>query len=164
MSLQVIYDLLVASEKRATVVDNGLAGVKVRFLIKDKQDIMREIKKAELGFPEVCTYLAGKGLPYSTWNSRFYTWQKDWESGKLDIGLAIAVQRKKPGRHHYRLNPLHETLAEMLKEGRSLAEIESSFVVAFARIKDDITKAAVDSVETILKSRGLTLDDLKKAL
>jgi hypothetical protein len=36
--------------------------------------------------------------------------------------------------------------------------------VAFARIKDDATKAAVDSVETILKSRGLTLDDLKKAL
>lgn len=163
MSLHAIYELLIEAEKRATVVDNGIAGVKVRFLIKDKQDIMREIKKAELSFTEVCTYIAGKGLPYTTWNSRFYTWQKDWESGKLDIGLAVAIQRSKPGRQ-YRTNPLHEVLAVMLKEGRTLAEIQSNFEVAFARIKDDATKAAVDSVETILKSRGLTLDDLKKAL
>ncbi|MNH31767.1 hypothetical protein D3C79_921640 [compost metagenome] len=52
----------------------------------------------------------------------------------------------------------------MVNEGRSLSEIESCFAIAFERIKDDVTKTALNSVETILKARGLTLEDLRNVL
>lgn len=165
MSLQSIKTLVNEATQRATKVDHGgMAGVKTRFLVKDKAAIIREIKKSELSYVDVCQYLSQHGEVYSTWSSRFYAWNKDWVDGKLDIDLAISVQRKKPGKSSNLINPLHSVLDQMVKERRSLADIESCFAIAFARVKDDLTKSAVDSVETILRSRGLTLEDLKGVL
>lgn len=165
MSLENIRNIILSAVSRATKVDNGqMGGIKTRFLVKDKAAIIREIKKSEISYPEVCQYLANNGETYSTWSSRFYAWNKDWLDGKLNIDLAISVQRKKQGPSKLSVNPLHDVLGSMVKDGKTLAEIESCFAIAFARIKDDATKSAIDSVETILKARGLTLDDLKGVL
>lgn len=92
-ALEAVYNLAVEAGHRATVVEMVGCGPKTRFLIADKEHIMRLMREASLTFSEVCMHFAGKGMNYSTWQSRFYAWQKDFERGKLDVGLAIAVQR-----------------------------------------------------------------------
>lgn len=163
-SVETLHDLCVASQARATeqLAYNGKKPT-YRFLVKDKHAIIHMFKGLLKTTEEVCAYFSTRGLEYGTWRTRFYNWGRDYDSGKLDVMQAVAVQRKKPTT--YLTNPMHEVIAKMaFTDGRTLADIESCFAIALGRVRDDLTKAAVDSVETILKSKGLTLDDLKKAL
>lgn len=130
------------------------------FLIQDKKVLINMVKSSRRSVLCVAKQLATVSDTECKWRNRISEWVKAERAGRLNVEQAVAVQRTKPSTG-YKLNPMHETIAEMVKNGRTLADIESCFAIAFDRVKDDVKKAALASVEVILKARGLTLDDIK---
>jgi len=135
------------------------------FTVEAKKDIIHCVRELGISFHVAGNLLDEAGLQ-GEWKGNLRRWSIQEDEGRLNIQNAVSVRTTKPavvvGKH---LNPFHEVLAALIVEQRRTpAEVESMFAVALGRVKDDLTKAALESMDVILKSKGLTLDDLKKAL
>lgn len=157
--LEELLELVEGAEARSNVIDNGRAGTKVRFLVADKLKIMTCITQNSIPFSDVCMHLAQAGRNYSTWSSRFYAWQKDFEKGKLDCQLAVAIQRAQPNPRA--IDSLKLLVEHRLNSGCTVEEIVERVGEIAVAWKEMRANEVRGEVEALLASKGLTIADLK---
>lgn len=164
------YTMIVAAEfvafVKAQAATCNVHFGKIQWTNPIKAQIIEKMRSSGVSVNQLAIALGNtSGLAcYSTWNAQLHKWGKAYDQGRYKPENAVASRTVI--RHVTSTeNPFHSVLDVLvLREGRTLAEVESLFASALDRKKFDLTKSALDSMETILKSKGLTLDDLKKAL
>lgn len=135
------------------------------FLIEDKKTIIEMVRNCLSTQAAIASELALSWDDKKKWLGRFMTWGRAYNAGQLDVQRAVAIQRPKTVVKPTEMLDSFKLIIEYeLREGKSIQTIvDRAFEVAHAWKTERANNTLVD-IEALLKSKGLTLDDLKQVL
>lgn len=158
-TIKQITDFMIGAIARS----NGGGGARV-FLIEDKKKIVEMVRDCALSQSKIAKHLSQHWDDYQKWLGRFNVWGVAYNKGQLNIERAVAVQRPKPQPQPQPIDSFKLLIEHGLRGGKSIQDIvDRAFEVAHAW-KVERANDTLGDVEALLKSKGLSLDDLKKVL
>uniref|UniRef100_A0AAU6VXT3 Uncharacterized protein n=2 Tax=unclassified bacterial viruses TaxID=12333 RepID=A0AAU6VXT3_9VIRU len=169
-----IVDYVLGACKRATSTgerNEKYSTVRKVFLIQDKKAIVDMIKTSKVMNTKISDMLGeATGENYWTWHTRITNWIMADNKGKLDVGLAVAVQRTTPAPllEPVSYRQLGELITALLERHGDVLEVQTICIERCDKYEEGqkvkLANASLVDVEALLKSKGLSLDDLKKVL
>lgn len=141
------------------------------FLIEDKKIIIEMVRNCLSTQAAIAGELACSWDDKKKWLGRFMTWGRAYNAGQLDVQRAVAIQRPKPVAatlEPISYRQLGELITALLERDGNVLEVQTICMERCGKYEEgQKVKLANDSlvdIEALLKSKGLTLDDLKNVL
>ena len=159
VAVQLINTVVEAKEDCLTGSDG-----RTLFTVQAKRLIIEKVEELKLSIYYASKILTDDGQR-GDWVGNLRRWSKQLKTGRLNIQNAVSVRAEKPSSASVTENPFHTLFDKLVsQERRTFAEVETMFAMALDRKKLELSRETKQSLEVLLKAKGLTLDDLKSIL